>query len=237
MLNVAIVDDEAQERSRIRSCLKFISEEKKVEFAVDEYETAEAFLMAYDCSYDLIFMDVLFGNGHEDGMQAARKLRKVDKTVALVFITNMLQMALHGYEVDALDFILKPVERSAFAMKMERVLGRIGLQGNAQVALNTPEGTVRLRTNLIRYLLIRGHYVEYHSREGVYKEYSTLAAAEKKLGDPAFVRCDRSYLVNLRYVSRIEKNACIVDGEELPLARTQKAVFAQAFSEFLSGRG
>ena len=235
MLNVAIVDDEQSERERIRSCLSHVSREKGVEFHVDEYAATEHFLMRYDGSYDLIFMDVFFGDA-ESGMEAARKLRKIDQTAALVFITNMAQMALHGYEVDALDFILKPVDRYAFALKMERVLTRIEAKDSRSITVAEDGELYRIRVSLIRYLKVQGHYVEYHSREGVFTEYGTLLAAEKKLDDTAFVRCDRGCLVNLRYVTHVLRNTCMVDGEELAVARTQKPKFTQAFSEFLSGR-
>lgn len=88
---------------------------------------------------------------------------------------------------------------------------------------------------MLRYLTVDGHYVIYHSKEGTFAEYITLNAAEKKLNDPAFFRCDRGYLVNLRYVEQIRKSTCLVDGEELPIARTQFGKFKQAYARYLGG--
>lgn len=234
MLNVAIVDDEAQESRRLRSYLDDVACQSGVEFCVDEFSSADAFIMQYQDGYDLVFMDIEFPGGM-DGMQAARALRRMDSAVVLVFVTKMVQMAVEGYEVDALDFMVKPVDRSAFMLKMARVLPRV-VHGVSERVVVRQEGEVRgLQVRLIRYLKVRGHYIEYHSREGVFSEYGSLSAAEKKLGSPLFCRCDRGCLVNFRYVSSIGRDVCVVDGEELPLARTQRAQFLKAYAEYLSG--
>ena len=179
-------------------------------------------------------MDSEFPTGM-DGMEAARQLRRIDKTVLLIFVTNMAQLAIQGYEVEALDFIVKPLNRAAFLLKMTRALGRTGTRQGRTIPVLADGETVRLHVDRIRYVSVDGHYVVYHSPEGVFSEYSTLAAAEKKLGDAAFCRCDRGCLVNLRYVSVIRTGLCVVDGEELAIARPRYGQFKQAYAEYLSG--
>lgn len=235
MINIAVIDDEPEERARIKKCLEFVSKQRDVRFCVDEYSSTEQFLMRYDFSYDIIFLDVFFG-GSKDGMTAARAIRKMDETVLLVFISNLAHMAIQGYAVDAIDFILKPVENHTFLLKMSRVLIRLGRKTDYAISVTVEGETIRLHTRLIRYLVVKGHYVEYHSREGVYSEYISLSAAEEKLNDDCFFRCDRGCLVNLRYVTEIRKESCIVDSEELSIARTQKSAFKKAFANYLAGR-
>ena len=70
-----------------------------------------------------------------DGMTAAKRLRRIDKVVTLVFVTNLAQYAVAGYEVDALDYILKPVDKYSFSLKMRRVLSRTVV--NCQTKCNT----------------------------------------------------------------------------------------------------
>ncbi len=236
MLNVAVVDDEAAERERVRACLDYVSQEKGVEFCVDEYDSADSFLVRFEHDYDVIFMDIEFPAGM-NGMEAAHALRESDKTVVLIFITNMAQMAIQGYEVDALDFIVKPIDKFSFLLKMTRVLSRVVRGREERITVRTDGEVVSLRPRLIRYLEVDGHYVVYHSREGTYSEYITLSGAEKKLCDPAFYRCDRGRLVNLRFVTQVGRDTCTVDGEELPVARTQRSAFIRAYAAFLSGNG
>ena len=118
------MDDEAAERRRIRECLDYVSEKTGVEFCMDEFPSADSFLVGYEDKYDTVFMDIEFPTGL-DGMAAARELRKFDKTVLLIFITDMAQLAIRGYEADALDFIVKPLDQHAFFLKIARALERV----------------------------------------------------------------------------------------------------------------
>lgn len=83
-----------------------------------------------------------------------------------------------------------------------------------------------------------GHYVVYHSPDGVVREYTTLSAAEKKISaGGAFVRCNRGQAVNLRFVTAVRRDTVEIDGEELILARTQRNAFIKAYAEYMSGGG
>lgn len=234
MLNVAIVDDEAAERQKLRKCLDEVARQNQVEFWVDEFSSADAFLVRYGQGYDLVFMDIEFPHG-QSGMEAARALRRMDSAVVLIFVTNIAQMAVEGYEVDALDFIVKPVDPYAFRLKMTRALSRVARSASDRITVRQDGELHSLQVHLIRYVTVDGHYVVYHSREGDFSEYLTLSAAEKKLNSLLFCRCDRGCLVNLRYVSAIKKDVCVVDGQELVVARTQRAQFLKAYAEFLGG--
>lgn len=134
MLNVAIVDDKETERKRISDCLEYVAQKKNVEFAVREFSSADRFLIGYESGYDIIFMDIDFSVG-SSGMDAARQLRKIDKNVIIIFVTNMAQMAVQGYEVDALDFIVKPFDKYTFSLKMTRALGRITVRRNDEIII------------------------------------------------------------------------------------------------------
>ena len=235
MISVAIVDDDPRERQNIRACLAFVQEKSRTDFQLTEYETAEAFLMAYEPErFGIVLLDIDFPGGM-NGMDAARRLRQMDERVILIFITNLAQMALQGYEVEALDFIVKPLEKSAFFLKMSRAIGRAAQSVEDVISIRSEGEVVRLHKRLIRHVDVQGHSVVYHSPEGVFTEYISLAAAEKRLNDPAFERSDRSCLVNLRYVSIIRKECCVVDGEEIPLARERRSAFKQAYADYLSG--
>lgn len=236
MLNLAVIDDEAAERGRIRECLDFVSARTGESFCVDEFSSAESFLMNYEPKYDIVFMDIEFPSGM-DGMSAARELRRLDRTVILIFITRVAQLAIQGYEVEALDFIVKPLDPYAFHLKMKRALERVVRRSDDSIQVVMEGDVIVLHSRLIRYLEVRGHYIIYHSREGTFSEYISLSAAEKKLGDPAFFRCDRGRLVNLRFVTEVRRDDCLVDGETVPVARTQRAAFIRALAEFPGGGG
>lgn len=99
--------------------------------------------------YDIVFMDIQLPD--MDGMTASRRLRALDRDVILIFVTNMANYAVSGYEVDALDFIVKPVSYFPFTVKPERALGRLdGNAGGESVLLSTAEGAVRVLFSLGR---------------------------------------------------------------------------------------
>ena len=120
-LKAAIVEDEPISASLLQSFLNKFSKENRVSIDVDVFLNELDFINNYQKGiYSVIFMDIEMP--HMDGITLSKKLREKDTEVILIFVTNMSQLAIKGYEVNALDFIVKPVEYSSFSMKMKRVL-------------------------------------------------------------------------------------------------------------------
>ena len=119
MLRVAVAEDNPKDRERLLSFLKQYGEEKHVQIEVTEYTDGSELLEQYRPCYDVIFLDVEMPQ--MDGMKAAEKIRETDEEVILIFITNMAKYAIRGYEVQALDYVLKPVKYQAFSVKMDKV--------------------------------------------------------------------------------------------------------------------
>lgn len=115
MLRVAIVEDSADDRTRLRSYLKKFSGECDETIRITEFFDGTSFLESYQPDYDLILLDIEMP--HLNGMETAQELR----LRLLIFITNVAQYALNGYEVDALDYMIKPVNYYAFALKLKKV--------------------------------------------------------------------------------------------------------------------
>ena len=235
MFSVAIVDDDEAARTGLRECFKYLETKIGEQFQIDEFTGADHFFMHFDGQYDIIFLDIEMPE--MDGMTAARRLREVDKTVTIIFVTNSARYAVQGYEVDALDYIVKPVDKYAFALKMQRALSRVVRRKDANIMLKTNDGIECLQVSHIKYLEVEGHYVIYHTYYGDYSVYSTLSADEKKLLASQFVRCNRNYLVNLRYVESVRDGVCVLAGEELMISRPQKKKFIQALQDYMRGGG
>ena len=234
MIRVAIVEDDGAERERLRACLRWLEESEGLRFHVTEFSSGTAFIGSFEPGYDLVFMDIEMPG--MDGMETARALRKMDASVLLIFVTNMAQYAIAGYEVDALDFILKPVNRYSFAIKMKRAAARIPKRIEEYVTVKT-EGELRqLPIASVRWLDIDGHYVVYHTADGDFEEYGTLKEAYGKLNRPSFVFVNRSCLVNLYHVSAVSKNSVTVGDRQLDISRPQRKSFLAAMSDFMGGR-
>lgn len=122
MIRVAIVEDDAAEREKIQGYLNELSRQEQIQFEIAPYPSGLNFIMGEMKGFDIVLMDIDMPG--VNGMETAQALRKVDPTVILIFVTNMAQYAISGYEVDATDFILKPVNKYSFAIKIKRAVAR-----------------------------------------------------------------------------------------------------------------
>ena len=231
--NIAIVEDEAEEAEILRSYFTRYSKEYGTTFTVTHFGSAETFLNRYRPVYDLVLMDICLPK--TSGMDAAAELRKLDQSVPLIFVTNMAQFAVKGYEVDAFDFVVKPVSYANFALKLHRLLGRLATRREGEVLVTLSDHMVRLSASQIKYIEISGHRMVYHTTGGEVSAYGNLKEVEASLDGATFVRCNSCYLVNLNYVQAIQGHTVLVDGEELQISRPKRKAFVQALNDYLGG--
>jgi DNA-binding LytR/AlgR family response regulator len=171
-----------------------------------------------------------------NGMETARALRKVDAAVILIFVTNMAQFAISGYEVDATDFILKPVNKYSFAIKIKRAVARTAKKNDDTLRIKR-DGTLYLvPLSSIQYLEVTGHYVVYHTAQGDFTEYTTLKAAQSRISRPYFAQCSQNFLINLKYLTAVSRETAMVDGKEIPVSRKMRPAFLNAVTDFLGGK-
>ena len=123
MISIAILDDERTAIEETRKCLETYFKEIGEDATINEFEDAKAFINGYSPRFDLLFLDIQMAK--ENGIDIAKKIRETDSTSIIVFVTNMANLAVKGYEVDASDFIVKPLEYFSFKIKMNRIMERV----------------------------------------------------------------------------------------------------------------
>ena len=233
MIHVAIVEDESREREMIKACLSYVAEKNQTEIQTTEFVSGAAFLGGYQPIYDIVLMDIEMPG--INGMETAKALRKMDAAVILIFVTNLTQYAIMGYEVDALSYILKPVNRFDFALKMSKASARTAKRGEESIVIKTARETYSVRIAAIQYVEANGHNMIYHTTEGVFSEYGTLKDTEKKLNKDYFARCNRCFLVNLRFVASVKEDTVFVGQDALQISRSQKKAFLNALTVYIGG--
>ena len=233
LIRIAIVEDEPTERDRIKVYLEEIAQEDQTQFDIEQYSSGMAFVMRGMKDYDLVLMDIDMPN--LNGIETAKALRKVDQSATLIFVTNMAQYAISGYEVNAIDFILKPVNRYSFAIKIKRAISRTPKKNDNAIQIKM-DGTIFLvHMYQIMYLEVDGHYVIFHTTQGDYKEYTTLKLAQKRINSSHFVQCNQSFLINMKYIESVSRESVTVGGTIIYISRKMKTEFMNAVLDFLGG--
>ena len=233
MYQVLMVEDEAAAADTLRSFLERYGAENGAEFNVTRYDSAVP-LMKSRRSYDLIFMDIDLPG--INGMEAAALLRSYDPSVPLIFVTNLAQYAVRGYEVDALDFIVKPVSYYHFSMRMDKAMRAMARNRRAHVTIATRSGLRVVPCSEIVYVETRSHDLLYHlvDEEEPLSVRGSLTALEGELGETPFVRISSSCLVNMDHVRSMQSGELRMDtGETLYASRAKKRAVLETFADYL----
>ena len=233
MIKVGIVDDEQKERDTLREFFHRLQKENHEEIVVQEYSDGESLMEQYDFSCDLICLDIELGG--KSGIDTAKEIRKIDENVILIFITNMAQLAIRGYEVQALDFIVKPISYYPFSIKMRSVINLVNSRKNINIVLTIPGGIQKISTDQLYYTEVNGHYLYYHTSNGIFKQKASMKELEDKLEGLSFKRCNNCYLINLKYVDSVNKDDVQIAGEWLKISRSRKREFLQALANYMGG--
>lgn len=232
-MKIAIVDDEWNMTRQIEAFLERFQAENPVAVTARVFHDAASFLAEYDESYDLVLLDVEMPG--MNGIEAAKRIRERDAKVSIMFITNMAQYAIHGYEVEAVDYVLKPIGYQDFAMKMKKALRYIERDASRQLVLDTTAGKLAVKVSDIVYVEVIRHYLNFHTDVGVYEVRGVMREWEGRLGQYHFARCNQSFLVNLAKVRAIHGSKVLVEGMELTISRNKKNEFVQAFTRYVGG--
>lgn len=233
MIHAAIVEDNRKTRENLQQFLKRYGKESGNEYTIHVFEDGNDIVNNYRPIYDIILMDIQMK--HMDGMTAAEEIRKKDGKVVLVFITNMMEYAVRGYAVNAVDYILKPFNYLTFAEHMKRIDNYLKQGEKNNLVLNTAGGMIKINTSDIYYLESLGHYIHIHTTGETVTILDTMKNMEQALADDGFFRCNNSYLVNLAYVEKVDKFTAAVGGDEIQISRPKKKAFMEALADYLGG--
>lgn len=227
-IEVVLVDDEQLQLDYMENLMGQAAKRLDIEVELHQYLSGEAFLFALadHPTWDLAFLDVEMEA--LNGMEVARIVREKAPQLSLVFATAYAEYAVEGYEVQALDYLLKPIDLD----KVERVLTRfLKEQPEESVYIIVEIDGESARLNLEDVL-----YAEANKREVIVYLTGETAHINMSLSefielvDERFVSTHRSYLVNLDHVSRLlKKDVELSNGEEIPLSRRRAKDVQTAF--------
>ena len=230
-MHIAICDDNTHELSRIATLLDEYKSEREADISYDTFQsTIDLLETMKDVRYDLLILDIIMPG--TNGMEAAKELRKSNCDIAIIFITSSREYAVESYRVKAEDYIIKPAKKEEFFDILDKQLVSLS-RNEAYLTLKTGNGIVKLVFSQIVYVEVINRSVHFILINGdIRLAYGYLNDYEYYLlSDPHFFKPHRSYIVNFRYITELNKNGfTTILGNTIPVARD---TYAKAKAEYM----
>ena len=231
MIHIAICDDEKYMSDHIKALVSDFFRKKNREIRLRTFSSGEE-LLNYDGQIDICFLDIQMKG--MDGMETARRLRADKFQGFLIFITVLKEMVFSSFEVQAYDYLVKPVEEKQFEKTMERLYASMRSAGEDSMLVQKGyEGRIVQKDEIIFCEIIdRKIYLNLASGE-VLDYYERIENLETKLGSH-FFRCHRSYLINLRHLKGYKNGTAYMDnGRGVPVSRLRSKEFSGVVLQYM----
>ena len=231
MITIAICDDEKQTADQIRKMVSGFLRKKNMEASVVCFSGGED-LLKYEKSIDILFLDIQMKG--MDGMETAKKLRSRNFRGFLIFITVLREMVFQSFEVQAYDYLVKPVEEKKFVGTMERLLVSMNNAGEEKLLVQKgyERSIVPFADIICAEIIDRKVYLHLASSE-VVDFYDRIENLEERL-DSRFFRCHRSYLINMQYLKSYKNGVAYMEGgKEIPISRLRSKAFSEVILQYM----
>lgn len=218
-MRIAVIEDEKVHRDLMLSYLEKWSAEQGGEDEIAPFETAESFWFVYEGNkcFDILFVDIQMPG--MNGMELAKRIREKDRDVVIVFTTGLTDYLEEGYEVEALHYLVKPLNEEKVRQCLEKAKTR--RQTVNYLTLHTEEETLKVSEEAVNYAEAMGHgCILGMAGDGELAVKESLSELEVMLEGRGFVKCHRSYLCRIGNIHHIGKEEIAFDdGKCIPVSR------------------
>ncbi|MCC0645532.1 MULTISPECIES: LytR/AlgR family response regulator transcription factor [unclassified Clostridioides] len=232
MIRIAICEDEKEVQFLIEGYLDNILKNRNKKYEIQKYSSGEELLERNSKYIDILLLDVQMGQ--INGMDTARKIREVDNKMEIIFITSLIDYVQEGYEVRAYRYLLKPIELEELKKHVLTCIKEIEINKNNYIVIKNKSNTYKINSNEIVYIEVQKKEMLIHTINKSFNVCYSLEKIEKDLNQDKFIRCHKSFLVNLNYVENIKPNIAVLEnGEEVPVSRYRYKDVKEKFLKFL----
>lgn len=231
MIRIAICDDEKCMSDLIGGMAAKFFRRHNMETTILWFSSGEELLQC-DKTIDILFLDIQMKG--MDGMETAKRLRERSFKGFLIFVTVLKEMVFRSFEVQAYDYLVKPIEEKPFEKTMERLLASIQNAGEANLLIQKgyESRIISLEDIVFCEIIDRKVYLHLSDSE-IVDYYDRIENLETKL-DGRFFRCHRSFLINLMYLKSYKRGtAYMKDGQEIPVSRLRGKEFSGVILQYM----
>ena len=232
-MRIAIVEDDLLMSDQLRDYVLEYFAGREHLCRITQFSDGDEILENYQADFDLIFLDIQMKR--LDGLTTAQRIRELDENVYLIFITKLANYAIKGYSVNALDFVLKPVNYLMLKALLQRVEQLLATKARKYITLPTERGMVRLEASQIHYVETENHAVQVHTEKGLWRLRESMRSMESLLAEHSFFRCNSCYLINLAHVEQVDGSVVVVAGSRLTISRPRHKAFMAALTKYIGG--
>lgn len=236
MINIAVCDDEKSQLEYLSNIIKKWSDTMNIPCVLSLFESAEEFWFEYGKNrFDIAVLDIQMSG--QNGMELAKELRKLNDKISIIFVTGISDYIGEGYNVYAVNYLLKPIDENRLFDALSAASDRNNTSDNKKVVLEIDGETIAIYEDEIEYLEAFSHSTSIYTESGALEVQSGMNAVMAKLSADKFVKCHRSYGVNLKCVKLIKKYEILLDsGKTVPISRRMYNDVNDAFISYYKGK-
>ncbi len=233
-VRIAVCEDNDNDILMLR---KLICSAENAELSVTEYRSANELLRDIESGrrrFDLILLNI--SEGEKNGVEAARMIRAQDDNVMLIFLSRSEAFYKEAFAVYAFQYLIKPLDTAFAAEAIKKAIGRTDRLTDEILEI-TYKGRIRvLKYSDITYISSSNHNLRYHMRDGSeYISRGKLDELSLRINSGLFVRCHKSFMVNLACVRELTADGFCTENELIPISRTYSAAARENYRKFISG--
>lgn len=230
MIRIAVCEDNIKDLAHLIHILG----QTDILCDITEYEDAESLLHDVETHakiFDLFLLDIYLPG--MTGVEAARRIRTQNRNALLVFLTTSEDFYREAFDLYAFQYLVKPIQQDSISEVLQKVSDII----------NSPEETLRisfngqdtiLRQSDISYVSSSNHILLFHMQDGTkYTSYGKLDEMQPRLTEHCFVRCHKSFIINIRHVTKLTKEGFYIEDTLIPISRTYAANARENYKKLL----
>lgn len=231
MLHIAICDDEQEFVTHLTKLLDKYALESGEEIKISPYYDGLDLIEKYDTTIDLIFLDIQMKL--VDGLHTAERIRQMDETVGIIFLTTLTQYGLEGYKYQAANYIIKPMKYVRLKAEMDNWIQKHRKEESPYIVVVNDSGKYKVVLKSLRYIETFNRNLLLHTESENIVCYKSMKEMERALQDKGFARCHTSYLVNLYYVKGAKKLEIeLITGETLPISQPKRKEVMERLAQY-----